>query len=203
MYEKEKVLVVPSEVVEKMVDGKTGFIKLPFSRVLVMLSKADFAPRNQVEEDPNYRQIIPYLVTRHLSNLIMFRRKPKAGEKRLHGMLSFPGGHINMSDMVGIKKTDKTDMFDVFWNGTYREFNEEIDGIPLSWQFEGIIKSDATEVDKVHLGVILSVNIGDYKGVKEEEKYEAIVDKPEAFKQYLSEMETWAKLAYENVVLAK
>src|ERR1700690_1981232 len=55
-----------------------------------------FQPRSQAETNPNFKQIIPYVVVTDGNSVLHYVRGKKAGERRLVSKGSIPiGGHIN------------------------------------------------------------------------------------------------------------
>src|SRR2546426_10356087 len=61
-----------------------------------------FRPRASMEEDPSFKQIIPYLIVRHRGRLFLVQRSTEGGETRLHGKYSIGvGGHINRGAVEG------------------------------------------------------------------------------------------------------
>ena len=82
-----------------------------------------FMPRDKVENDENYRQLIPYVVIKNKEEKIFIvKRTNKTTEKRLHNNYSLGmGGHINDQDKG-------SNNFQIFKNGMYREISEEIKG---------------------------------------------------------------------------
>jgi len=110
-------------------------------------ASGEYLPRDQMEVDPTYKQIIPYLIYRYEGRYFLMQRHAKASEKRLAGKLSLGiGGHIRRED-VGSN--------DVFaW--AHREFHEEVCyGGGLEIAPLGILNDDSNEVGRVHLGLVL------------------------------------------------
>ena len=55
-----------------------------------------YRPRDEVEEDPSYKQLIPYCIFRHEGRVFHYARGAKGGESRLHAKRSVGiGGHIS------------------------------------------------------------------------------------------------------------
>lgn len=105
-----------------------------------------FHSRVAMENDPRYKQIIPYLVFTHDDKLFVMERKSTATEQRLASKLSVGiGGHVRREDIAG------STIFD--W--AYREFNEEVsyEG-DLEFEPLGIINDDSDSVGQVHLGFV-------------------------------------------------
>src|SRR5207249_61258 len=58
-----------------------------------------FMPRSRAETDPNFKQIIPYVLLVHDGRVLFYIRGKKAGEQRLVAKGSIGiGGHMNEGD---------------------------------------------------------------------------------------------------------
>jgi predicted NUDIX family phosphoesterase len=125
-------------------------------------SNLSFRRRGDVEKDPTYKQIIPYLiVSKGDGRILTYKRGKSGGEARLHDLYTFGvGGHINSKDAEG---TDFDHIDLIYFQAIHRELTEEI-GLGLghfkTFKHIGWISLDATEVDKVHLGKIYYLRIG-------------------------------------------
>jgi predicted NUDIX family phosphoesterase len=107
-----------------------------------------FRPRRDVETDPAFKQLIPYLVLRHGDRLFHYRRGEAGTEKRLEALRSVGiGGHISEADAAGAG--------DPYHNGMARELAEEVDlATRYAERLVGFINDDRTFVGSVHLGVV-------------------------------------------------
>lgn len=117
--------------------------------------------RDELELDPTYRQPIIYTrlftVDGDEKNIFLYQRKG-GGEKRLDAQFSIGiGGHVDIEDK---------DITDSNWttlrNSFYRELKEEIPSLNFynsNLSFDGLITSEETEVDKVHVGVCMSYQV--------------------------------------------
>ena len=107
-----------------------------------------YLPRPEAEEDPSYKQLIPYCVFRHGDDLFHYTRGSQQGEDRLHAKMSIGvGGHISTLDR------DVSD--EPYLAGMERELEEEVSiETGYNTQLVGMINDDETEVGKVHLGVV-------------------------------------------------
>ncbi len=110
-----------------------------------------FLERRKAEEDSSFKQIIPYCVVRHGSDVLLLKRLGTQGEKRLHHKLSIGvGGHINPVDREG-------DLLDL---GCERELAEEVAiGGRYAKRAAGFINDDASAVGSVHFGVVYRVDL--------------------------------------------
>ncbi|MEI3063149.1 MAG: hypothetical protein V8S72_09590 [Oscillospiraceae bacterium] len=117
----EYVLVVKTEKLSQFISGRTGLITESNAEMLdIIRAEHEFIPRPDAENDPGYKQIIPYVVLRRGDEIFMTRRLKKGGEARLHGLMSIGvGGHINPVDDV--------DRENVLLRGLERELDEEVE----------------------------------------------------------------------------
>src|SRR2546428_2625653 len=97
----EKILVVPRRMLIKK--PFRGFTRAGVEDYLLRVREYGvFKPRAGVEEDPSFKQIIPYLLVRHRGRLFLVQRSTEGGETRLHGKYSIGvGGPINPGDEAG------------------------------------------------------------------------------------------------------
>jgi predicted NUDIX family phosphoesterase len=107
-----------------------------------------FRPRYEVENDPSFKQLIPYVVLKCGELLFHYRRGSAGTEKRLEALRSVGiGGHISEADAAGSGNP--------YTNGMMREVSEEVKLIsPFSEKCVGFINDDRTPVGSVHLGVV-------------------------------------------------
>jgi predicted NUDIX family phosphoesterase len=129
-----------------------------------------FLARSRAEDDPAFKQIIPYAVFTQGEKILHYVRGAKSGEKRLVAMGSIGiGGHINDND-------ESLFSFDLeaYRVAVRREIEEEL---KLEGAYQervaALINDDSTEVGRVHLGVVHVVSL-DNDGVRAGEK--AIAD---------------------------
>jgi predicted NUDIX family phosphoesterase len=110
-----------------------------------------FRSRAQAENDPSFKQIIPYVIITDGERILHYVRGKKSGEQRLvaKGSLGI-GGHINDEDHSLFAVGEQA-----FHDAVAREVNEEIlvEGA-LDVRPVGLINDDSTEVGKVHFGVV-------------------------------------------------
>lgn len=116
-----------------------------------------FRPRSEVETDPNFKQLIPYVVLRCGNDLFHYRRGASGTEKRLQSLRSVGiGGHICEQDAAPPAPPGTAyARLDAYETGMRRELFEEV-AIECKWKehFLGFINDDRTPVGSVHLGVV-------------------------------------------------
>jgi predicted NUDIX family phosphoesterase len=153
--ESERVLVVPTEVFHRLghFQGFCGQVERYLGELLDP-RHVSFRPRAEVEEDPSFKQLIPYVIFRHTDSsgaatLFQYTRGTGQGEGRLHSKRSIGvGGHISATD-VGDGRGRP------YEEGMRREMDEEVDvRSPYQQRCVGLINDDETPVGQVHLGVV-------------------------------------------------
>lgn len=182
-----------------------GLKKESFATYLTIIQKHhEFLPRTLMEQDPTYKQIIPYLVFTHNERYFLMERQAKSSEQRLKSKLSLGiGGHIRKEDLyaeacrAGEHEQAKGSMegTDIF-NWARREFHEEVQYqgdftiTPL-----GILNDDSNDVGKVHLGfVFLLHGTSPQISVKSELRSGTLVSLEECL-LVQERMETWSQMA--------
>jgi predicted NUDIX family phosphoesterase len=149
-------LVVPTELFHRLgyfqgfsdqIDGYLDELLSP--------EHTTYRPRDQVEQDPSFKQLIPYMILRCRNGggpdlVFQYTRGVGMGEGRLHRKRSVGiGGHISTVDITADAKRHP------YQEGMQRELDEEvIVGSPYVSRCVGLINDDQSEVGRVHLGVV-------------------------------------------------
>ncbi len=147
----ERVLVVPSTQLDCL--GRFQGFSPEVDRYLNALlipELIQFLPRSRVEDDPSWKQIIPYVIFRCRDTVFSYTRGKTQGEARLHRLRSLGvGGHVSLEDAEGRKSLE------AYESAMRREINEEVEiRSPGHLCRVGLINDDATPVGQVHLGVV-------------------------------------------------
>jgi len=159
----ELVLVVDREVLEDF-DGLDGcsITTQPddLDQISASLRGAFFMSRREAEENPVYKQIIPYLIVSSGDRYLTYRRS--GAEKRLTDLFSIGiGGHINPADSAERR-------MGLIRNNVRREVAEELslDGAESIWDelsddfaVVGVLYDDSNDVGRVHLGIVLRIDV--------------------------------------------
>lgn len=189
----EQVLVVKREDI--FPDGAWhGFVDDGLDRYReIVRERSFFMPRSEVEDDPSYQQIIPYVVFRHGERYLLTRRLKASTEKRLRQQYSLGiGGHINPGDLVN---------GDPIEDGMRREWEEEV---AYEGDFEarllGLLNDDSSPVSKVHLGVVFVVE-GDRPdiSIREVDKLAGELLTLEEMRIHYLAMESWSQIVYDRL----
>ena len=149
----EQVMVVPTELFREC--GYFQGFNSEIDRYLSSLldgSNTRYLPRGDMEEDPSFKQLIPYCIFEHTNDageisLFQYTRGKGQGESRLHSKKSIGiGGHISTLDLGETSPYEE---------GMRRELEEEVViETPYQQSCVGLINDDENEVGKVHLGIV-------------------------------------------------
>jgi predicted NUDIX family phosphoesterase len=183
----ELVLGLRREDVPGGVDWR-GVVERPLAAYLDALrARGEFRPRGEAEQDPSWKQVIPYLVLRDGDEIFLMRRTRAGGDERLHDRYSIGiGGHVNPEDE------------DVH-GGLVREWQEEIeadfapDFVPI-----GVLNDDDNDVGAVHLGLVF---VADARGrpvsIRERDKLEGRFASRAEVAAVADRLETWSALLFD------
>ena len=151
-YDGEEILVVPRELFDDL--GAFQGLTTETDRYIATLldpSNNFFMDREAAEEDPSFKQIIPYSIFRIGDHYLHYVRGKSGGESRLHAQGSLGiGGHINPVDERNDPLGHAT-----YIAGVAREIDEEII-LPSqpTQQIVALLNDDNNPVGRVHLGVV-------------------------------------------------
>jgi len=190
----EHVLVVPTAAFHAIghFQGFCGDTER-YLKGLLDPQHTSYRPRPAMEQDPTFKQLIPYVIFRHRDaagnvNVFQYTRGKGQGEARLHAKRSIGiGGHIS-SDDAGAKSA--------YDEGMRRELAEEVI-IDTNYhsRLAGLINDDETDVGKVHLGIVHVLDV-DRPAIKPRES-EIIETGFRPVSELLADMskfETWSQI---------
>jgi predicted NUDIX family phosphoesterase len=156
-----------------------------------------FLPRAQAENDPTYKQIIPYALIAHGDTVLHYVRGKKAGEQRLVAKGSIGiGGHMNDTDESLFAWDEHA-----YRAGVEREVNEEI---KIDSAFEdrivALLNDDTTEVGRVHLGIVHVFRLAEPKVQKREAMITnlSFLDRGQLV-ALRDNLETWSQLCVDSL----
>ncbi|MAT69305.1 MAG: phosphoesterase [Planctomycetaceae bacterium] len=153
----ERVLVVPTARFRSLGHFQ-GFSADVDSYLPALLEGDDlsYRPRGAMEDDPSFKQLIPYVLFRWTDDagvvhLFQYTRGGGQGEARLRAKRSVGvGGHISTVDAES-----SDNHHDVYREGMQRELTEEVEiATEYAEQLAGLINDDETPVGMVHLGMV-------------------------------------------------
>jgi predicted NUDIX family phosphoesterase len=185
----EQVLVVPRALVPDRAgwyglrrDGLPAFLD-------VIAERGRYALREEVERDPSFKQIIPYLVLRDGERYFLMRRTRAGGDARLHDRWSIGvGGHLNPGD-AGLA------------GGLRREWREELvaDFEPTFVPY-ALLNDDTTDVGAVHLGVVVLADAsGRAVTIRETDKLSGAFAPPDEVAAGAEHLETWSRIVFDAI----
>jgi predicted NUDIX family phosphoesterase len=188
----EQILVVQRKHLFANKAAWSGLKEVNFDSYLDIIDqKKEFLPRGRMEEDPTYKQIIPYLIFKHGDKYFLMQRNDNATEKRLQNKYSLGiGGHIREEDLT------QRSLFD--W--AQREFHEEVsyEGKLLITPI-GILNDDSNAVGQVHIGFVLLLE-GEHPNIsiKSELKNGQLLTLAD-MKPFFTGMESWSQIVFEFI----
>ena len=183
----ERVFVVPRSSIE---DGAGWYgIRTEDLDAFVEALERDgrYEPRPQMEVDPSFKQVIPYLVLRDGERYFLMRRTRAGVDARLHDRYSIGvGGHLNPGDggVLG---------------GLRREWREElVADFEPAFRLVGLLNDDTTEVGAVHLGAVyVAEAAGRPVTIRETDKLTGSFVEPHEVAAVADRLETWSRLCFE------
>ena len=197
----EDVLVVPRSVLEQagLFQGFCQDIE-KYLPILLDPNQTLWMPREKAEEDPSFKQLIPYCLLAWLdpngvTQFFSYTRGGGQGEARLRAKRSIGvGGHIASTDG---EHGDNAS----YEAGMLRELKEEV---AISGDFTsrcvGLINDDATPVGSVHLGIvhILELQVPEVES-RETDLLECGFQSSEKLLAERKQFETWSQIALDAV----
>jgi len=193
----EHVLVVPTVKFREMgyFQGFSTDVE-PYLPVLHDPDLTSYRPRDEMEDDPAFKQLIPYCLFEYRDPeqglmLFQYTRGKGQGEQRLHAKRSLGiGGHISADD------EESTSHATSYEAGMTRELNEEI-RIETEYRqrMVGMINDDETEVGRVHLGIVhlFTVDSPDIRALESDIADASFVSITEIMDN-AAQFETWSQI---------
>ena len=156
-----------------------------------------FLPRPEAENNPAYKQIIPYALIAFGNRVVYYVRGKKAGEQRLVAKGSIGiGGHMNEGDESLFALDEQA-----YRVGVEREVNEEI---KIDTQFDdrivALLNDDTTDVGRVHLAIVHVFKLAEPKVEKREAMITGLtfLTKEELVARRES-LETWSQICVDSL----
>lgn len=195
----EDVLVVPRSLLEQA-GMFQGFHADTAAYLPLLLDPrhTSWRPRANVEEDPSFKQLIPYCVLTWRDadgqpRYFAYTRGGGQSEARLRAKRSVGiGGHISSCD--GEHGDDAS-----YDSGMRRELAEEV-AIGGTWTARcvGLINDDATPVGRVHLGIVHLLELEQPEvSSRESELVECGFDTLDRLLADRERFETWSQIALD------
>jgi predicted NUDIX family phosphoesterase len=201
MPQEEQVLVVERKVLEQAGSFQgLAFDVARYRREIFVPGVPRFLPRSQVEKDPSYKQLIPYVIMSYNGKYLSYVRGKRAGEARLLNLRSIGiGGHINPID------ADNSSLFaylyENYLTAVEREVAEEVSvEANHTDSIVALLNDDSNEVGSVHLGVVHHWILDAPKVSKREQMITQMAFmSPAELHKLRDTMETWSQLCLDNL----
>jgi len=192
----ELVFAFPTDEFWKLMPYKIGLIKENSEVLKRIVQNGLFLRRSELEEDPSFKQIIPYAIISHNESFYLFRRTSGQTEKRLHNKFSLGvGGHMNPNDSMELKEQYLIDELK-------RELYEEVkllNGCLIEdIEFIGFINDDTIPVGSLHIGLLYNIHVSNKEVyINETDKMTADWIDKSNLAEFYEGMETWTKITFD------
>ena len=189
----EHVLVFPSSLLRElgMFQG-LHFAHQPFFTSLE--AAAEFRIRAEMEQDPRYKQVIPYVIVVHQESVLSYRRGKRSAEGRLTGSRSIGiGGHVTVSDPNLLAPS--------YVEGMNRELREEIRiGAPFTITPIAALNDDSDEVGRVHFGLVHVMRLDKpIVSANEQVLNDLRFEQLDQLRTHVIEYENWSRICIEHI----
>jgi len=191
----EQILVVKRDTLFDMeANAFNGFISKDDNRykeIVKTFGSFEVKRRGDMEEDPAYKQLISYCIITNDDETLVYKRLEGGGESRLHGLLSIGvGGHMN--DVA-----EEDDIEGKLRINAARELSEEVglaEDDVKNIEIHGLINDDDNEVGKVHIGLVLKIDVDRNKIINNEVDTIALEWVKNDVLETMSPYESWSEL---------
>jgi predicted NUDIX family phosphoesterase len=196
----ELVFAFPTADLWKLISYKEkGLIKGNSEVLKKIVQNGLFLRRSELEEDPSFKQIIPYAIISYKDSYFLFRRTSGQTEKRLHNKFTLgAGGHMNPNDSAELKEQ-------YLINELKRELSEEVkllNGCMIEdIEFIGFINDDTIPVGRAHIGLLYNIHVSNKEVyINETDKMTADWIEKSRLAEFYEVMETWSKIAFDYYI---
>ena len=192
-----KILVVPTTEIEKNLRVE-GFIPYDESVFLRLLQHGEFREREEMETDPQYKQLIPYVICFNGESIFIYQRSSKSDESRLRKKYSLGiGGHIDRDDQG-------QSILHIVYRALMREVGEELGLHTTVEQYTllGFIHDNTDNVGRVHLGLVCQYpyleNI-QFQGGETDILLERKILRVPEVQDLFTSLESWSQIVFHEV----
>jgi predicted NUDIX family phosphoesterase len=196
----ELVFAFPTDDLWKLIPYKGKGLIHGNSEVLKKIVQDGlFLKRSEAEEDPSFKQIIPYAIISNKDSYYLFKRTSGQTEKRLHNKFTLgAGGHMNSNDSNESKEQ-------YFIDELKRELFEEVKLLKgcliEDIEFIGFINDDTIPVGRAHIGLLYDIHVSNKEVyINETDKMTAEWTEKSRLAEFYEGMETWSKIAFDYYI---
>lgn len=191
----EHIVCIKSKLVEH---HKGGFVDYELKASELM-----FGARFKLEQDPDFRQVLPVAVFTHKGKVWLYERTSSGGEARLHHSHAIAiGGHWDLDDIVSVDSVINLEQS--ISKAMQRELDEEVclaSKIISSRKLPKMICADDTEVDRVHVAVVTLHELDGERVESAEDQLKPLgFFTPQELLKGDFNLETWARIICEMLV---
>jgi predicted NUDIX family phosphoesterase len=200
MPPQEQILVIEREVLEQigMFQGLVFDVNRYLDKIFAQ-GVPRFMPRSQAEDDPSYKQLIPYVIMNYQDKYLSYVRGRRAGEARLMGNGSIGiGGHINPADDMPLFNAR---FYETYLAAVEREVSEEVSvKTNHTDRIVALLNDDSNEVGSVHLGVVHYWILDEPKVERKEQMITQLdFSTIDQLQQVRGTLETWSQLCLDGL----
>lgn len=157
-----------------------------------------YMPRSDAENDPSYKQIIPYVIMTCNGKYLSYVRGKRAGETRLVSKRSMGiGGHINPCDDMPLFG----DPYQTYLAAVEREVEEEVHlKSTYTDRVAALLNDDNNEVGQVHLGIVHCWELENEDVERREQMITQMTFMTASeLREVRDTMETWSQLCLDGI----
>jgi len=203
----ELVFAFPTDEFWKLMTyKKKGLIKGNSEVLKKIIQNGLFLRRSELEEDPSFKQIIPYAIisnkepersgVRQSQSFYLFKRTSRQTEKRLRNKFSLGvGGHMNPNDSM---ESEEQYLMDELKRELYEEVKLLNGCLIEDIEFIGFVNDDTISVGRVHIGLLYVIHVSNKEVyIYETDKMTADWIDKSNLAEFYEGMETWTKIAFD------
>ncbi len=196
----EIVFAFPTAELWKLIPyKKKGLIKGNSEVLNSIVQNGMFRERSELEEDPCFKQIIPYAIISYRDSYYLFKRTSGQTEKRLHNKSTLgAGGHMNPSDSA---EPDEQYLIDELKRELFEEVNLINGCLIEDIEFIGFINDDTIPVGRAHIGLLYNIHVSNKEiYINETDKMTAEWIDKSILAEFYKGMETWTKIVFDSYI---
>jgi predicted NUDIX family phosphoesterase len=193
----ELVFAFPTDELWKLMTYKEkGLIKGNSEVLKKIVKNGLFRNRSELEEDPSFKQIIPYAIISNKNSFYLFRRSSGQREKRLHNKFTLgAGGHMNPG---GSSEPDEQYLIGELKRELFEEVKLLNGSLIEDVEFIGFINDDTIPVGRAHIGLLYNIHVSNQEVyINETDKMTAEWVEKSILPEFYEGMETWTKIAFD------
>jgi predicted NUDIX family phosphoesterase len=206
----ELVLAIPTDEFWDLITYKEkGLINGNRAVLKKIVQNSLIRKRNELEEDPSFKQIISYAIISHQEpecsgirqsqSFLLFKRTSKQTEKRLHNKFSLgAGGHMNPGNP---KESKEQYLIDELKRELFEEVKLLNGCLIEDIEFIGFLNDDTIPVGRFHIGLLYNIHVSNKDVyINEPDKMTAEWIEENNLAEFYEGMETWSRIVFDNYI---